>query len=165
MKSEEDPIDLYPTIPSRVNAQDKRTRVNGPDAIWGGFSLRRVIKKLGDFPVPPDQNAKDWKDEPDNVRRIADLSDSLEVLGGWRPRITQEDRDREEELREMHKEWEMDLHNPSMDTLPGADFNYGHAIVAEDTSPNYDRIVIYDARLEHKPPVAVIEKPCAAAVR
>ena len=158
MKSEEDPIDLYPTIPSRVNAQDKRTRVNGPDAIWGGFSLRRVIKKLGDFPVPPDQNAKDWKDEPDNVRRIADLSDSLEVLGGWRPRITQEDRDREEELREMHKEWEMDLHNPSMDTLPGADFNYGHAIVAEDTSPNYDRIVIYDARLEHKPPVAVIDE-------
>lgn len=159
LNDQADPIDLYPTIPSRVNAPDRRTRVNGPDAIWNvGFRREGVIEQLREFPVPPNQNKQAWKDEPDNVRRIADLSDSLEVLGGFRPRITQEDRDREAELREMKEEWEMDFHNPDKPTLPGSDSNFDHAIVAADPSPNYGRIVVYDTRPGHWPAAAVIDE-------
>ena len=158
MREQADPIDLYPTIPSRVNPQDRRTRTNGPDAIWGNFRERNVLTQLLEFPNPPNQNTSDWRNNPDNVRRITDLSDSLEVLGGFRPRITQEDRDREAELIEMKDEWLKDLHNPDRPTPDGADFNFNHAEVLEDYSVNYpNRIVLYDLREEHHPPIAVID--------
>ena len=158
MKDTEDPIDLYPTIPSRVNPSNRRTRSDGPDAVWGGFGRSSVLSELQQFPNPPNQNTSDWRNNPDNLRRITDLSDSLEVLGGFRPRITREDRDREAELNEMKDEWFKDLHNPDRPTREGADFNFNHAEVLEDYNVNYpNRIVLYDLRQEHHPPIAVID--------
>jgi hypothetical protein len=157
MRGEADPIEIYPVIPSRVIGQDLRTRYDGPNAIWGSWNELRVLDPLRGFPIPPNQNAGDWKSNSDNVRRITDLSDSLESLGGWRPRITQEDRDREAELLEMYNEWKDDFNNPNQPNLPGSTSNFGYAIVAEDSNPNYSRIAIYDMRQEHYPPVAIID--------